>query len=200
MPSTASPAKGKTSVAKTNCSNLKVGDKLSQTSYYTVKKVKNKESIVVTDDSGLDITVEGKALIQGMDCASQFTNTVKCSRTELANIFAQNARVVMSVNWNLKVDQKDVLTQIQDLYPNKGKIVSKTDFDKGVKEAISQALQGVERTAIGRHYGQPNEFGRYQFVDMEKQKDQTKEYDSRFIQVDPRTINWLVVGGTRYEL
>ena len=43
-----------------------------------------------------------------------------------------------------------------------------------------------------------NNFGRVDFVDMEIQKDFSLSYDNRFRQVDPRTIEWLIVNGIKY--
>ena len=52
---------------------------------------------------------------------------------------------------------------------------------------------------IGRHYGEVTEFGRIKFIDMEEEKT-PGTYDNRIRQVDPRTINWFIARGVKYEV
>jgi hypothetical protein len=89
------------------------------------------------------------------------------------------------------------------LYPNKGgKILSQADFEKAVKKNLADALTGEERTMVGRHYGRTDEFGRIKFIDMEAPGgyDEAKDSDSRQRLVDPRTINWAILRGVKYEV
>jgi len=72
--------------------------------------------------------------------------------------------------------------------------------EKAFKATVKKALEGEERTAVGRHFGVTNEFGRVPFIDMDKEKGDKPDWDARNIQVDPRTINWLIVKGIKYKL
>ena len=187
-------------MSTTVVNKIKVGEILSETQFYTVKSVNPKHnSITVQNDSGLEFQIQGESLIGALSSASQFTETIKVSRTELAEIFKAHPRTALTVNYNTKVDPKEVAKKISDIYPNKGKMASKAEFDKTVKAALKQALEGEERTMVGRHYNSMDEFGRVYFTDMNLPKDTFKNYDTRTRLVDPRTINWIIVNGKKYS-
>lgn len=76
--------------------------------------------------------------------------------------------------------------------------MSESDFKKAVNAAIE--FKGEERTMKGRHYGATDPGGRYHFVDMEQENDSSKDYDTRNRLVDPRTLNWLIVNGVKYQV
>jgi hypothetical protein len=105
------------------------------------------------------------------------------------------------VNFNTQIKEKDALDAMAAIYPNKGgKMLSEADYKKKAKEILASVIVGKERTMVGRHYGSVNEFGRVSFIDMEIEKDTTKaDYDSRTRQVDPRTINWMIIRGVKYK-
>lgn len=178
---------------------LKKGDKLSFTQYFTLESTDVKgDTIKVTDDAGLSMTIQGTELINKLNSSSLVTSTEKISRTEIVEKFKAHPKTAMTVNFNLKVKAEDVVKELTALYPNKGKIVSKTDYDAQIKASVKDALEGKERTMVGRHYGSFDEFGRVSFIDMEIKKEDGKAYDTRTRQVDPRTINWLIVDGVKY--
>lgn len=188
----------KTKVPLTN--PIGIGDTISYNAFYKVEKIKSSTEIVVIDESNQKINISGKELLKELNSANSYHTTLSISRTEIIEVFRNNARIAMSVNFNTKVDKTEVIKQIQDLYPNKGAITTKVNFDKAIKTAITEALDGKERTMIGRHYSSIDEFGRYSFVDMNLTKDDTKDYDTRTRKVDPRTINWIIVNGIKYEV
>jgi hypothetical protein len=119
----------------------------------------------------------------------------------MAALFLSSIGVAMTVNFNTQVKEKDAVEQLVEIYPNKGgKMASEADYKKRVASIISSVITGKERTMVGRHYGSVNEFGRVSFIDMEVEKDTSKpEYDSRTRQVDPRTINWMIIRGVKYK-
>lgn len=70
-----------------NFNSINSGELISYTDYLTVKSVNSREgSIEVENSAGQPFTVRGKSLIEGMNSGSQFTETKKVSRTELADI------------------------------------------------------------------------------------------------------------------
>ena len=69
-----------------------------------------------------------------------------------------------------------------------------------ITNPIEKLLPAEERTAIGRHYGVTNEFGRYPFIDMGKEKGTNPAHDGRQIQVDPRTLQFVIVDKVKYKL
>lgn len=184
----------------TKFTELKVGEKLSETQYYTVVKV-GKTKVQLKTDLGEDIVVEKPIVENQLVSASQYQTDQALSRTEMAALFIASPGVAMTVNFNTQVKEKDALDQLYELYPNKGgRLSSEADFKKKAKEVISSVITGKERTMVGRHYGSVNEFGRVSFIDMEIEKDKSKaDYDSRMRQVDPRTINWMIIRGVKYK-
>ena len=170
--------------------SLKKGDVLSETQYYTVMEVFPGKVKVKSDD---DVVIElGAGYVdQCVTSASQFEKTEKLTRTALAEKFLTSTRVALTVNFNQKVDEKSVEEKLRTAL-SKPKSVD-------VKTLVKEVTTGEERTLVGRHYGHVNEFGRVQIVDMEVVKDSSKPYDVRLRQVDPRSINWLIVDSVKYE-
>jgi len=187
-----------TTKTKAKVALLSSGTFITLSSIIKVVATNNSTTVVGEDEDGNEVTIEGNNLLNCVSSASSYTTTIECSRTEIVEKFNNNPQTLMTVNYNLKVKEADVVKQIQELYPNKGKIVSKNDFNRAVKKAVSAGLKGVERTAVGKHSDHVDSFGRYLFIDVEKEKDSTKNNDNRLISIDPRTINWLIVNGVKY--
>lgn len=187
----------------TKFKDLKQDEKLSEVQYYSVQSVnaKAKTAVLVTD-SGDEIEIDQKYIETHMASSGQFETSKEISRTEAAALFIASPGVVMTVNYNTQIKEKDALTAMEAIYPNKGgKMLSEADYKKKAKEILASVIVGKERTMIGRHYGSLNEFGRMSFIDMEISKDPTKpDYDSRTRQVDPRTINWMIIKGVKYTV
>lgn len=181
---------------------LKSGSKLSETQYYVVDRVDNaSNSVTLKNDTGELITVDSMYAENCLVSADQYTSEKVMSRTDITNLFLSSTNVVLTVNYNKQVKEDDVKKQLYALYPNKGgKILSEADFKKKIAAAITDALVGEERTMVGRHYGSQDEFGRVRFIDMEEDRDASKDYDTRQRLVDPRTINWLILKGVKYKV
>lgn len=180
--------------------DLKENEKLSETQYYTVVKKAGKK-VQIRNDFGENVVVDEEYVEKCLNSASQFAEEKVVGKTEAANLFLQNQGIVMTVNFNKQVNEKDAKEQLYELYANKGgKVLSEADYKRKVNSVVSSIIVGEERTMIGRHYGNVTEFGRVYFVDMEKEKVEGKDYDTRMSQVDPRTINWLIIKGTKYKV
>lgn len=179
----------------TQFKNLKEGHSLSETQYYKVAKISG-DRVQLKTDSGENIVVDKAYVESFLTSADQFTETTKVTRTELAEMLISNPNVVMTVNFNKQVKEADVAKEIQEAYENS----TPKEFATKMKKAIKAGLNGEQRTMVGRHSGNRDDFGRVHFVDMNIDKDPAKPaYDSRMRLVDPRTINWLILRGTRYE-
>lgn len=185
----------------TKFANLKVGEKLSETTYYSVVKISG-DRVQLKTDNGTNVVLDRPYIESLIVSASQYVTEASISRTEMASLFIRSQGTAMTVNFNTQVKEKDALDQIKAIYPNKGgKMMSEADYAKRAKEIISQVIVGKERTMVGRHYGSVNDFGRVSFIDMEVDEDLSKvDYDSRVRQVDPRTINWMIVRGVKYTV
>lgn len=182
-----------------NFKNLKKGECLSEVQYYTVEQVKGNK-VQLKNDKNEFIVVDNNYVEKCLISASQFSTEKFITKTEAAQLFISNAGIAMTVNFNKQVKDSDVKKAIFDLYPNKGKIVSEKDFQTKVGSILKSALEGEERTMIGRHSGEVNELGRVQFVDMEAGLVAGKSYDSRFRQVDPRQINYVILKNVKYKV
>lgn len=184
----------------TQFKNLKQGSVLSETSYYKVVKVKGDE-VQLRTDSGQDVILDKQYVESLLISADQYDSEKTISKTEAAQLFLSHPGIVLTVNYNKKVDEKAVKDSLYDLYPNKGgKILSEADFKKKVNAALKGVTEGEARTMIGRHFGELNDLGRVNFIDMEVEKDTSKTYDNRQRQVDPRTINYLIIKGVKYNV
>lgn len=182
----------------TQFNKLKVGSRLSETQYYRVEKVQGNQ-VQLVNDFGHPVVVDNTYVEKCLISADQFETEKTMSKTDVANLFLASTNIALTVNYNKKVNEKDVKDQLNKLYPNKGgKILSEADYQKAVSQVISSALVGEERTMVGRHYGSQDEFGRIRFIDMEQKLDSTEDYDTRQRLVDPRTINWLILKGVKY--
>lgn len=182
----------------TTFSKIKPTTKFSETQFYSVTKI-SPDRIEVVNDSGESITLPKPYVEKLLVSSDEVNETKKMSRTDLTNLFLSSSNVIMKVTYNKKVDEKEVEKQVAGLYPNKGgKILSEADFKKQVSALLKTALEGEERTMVGRHYGTQDEFGRVRFIDMEVVKDPAKDYDTRQRLVDTRTISCLVLRGVQY--
>lgn len=194
----ATPVKAKTTLF----TKLTKKSKLSETQFYSVKSI-NRDDVDLVNDFGEEITLTKEYVEQLLVSSDQFSETKKMSRTDMINLLQTATNVICTVNFNKKVDEKEIQKQLFALYPNTGgKILSKADFEKAIKKNLSDALEGEERTMVGRHYGRTDEFGRIKFIDMEAPGgyDEAKDADARQRLVDPRTINWFILRGVKYEV
>lgn len=174
-------------------SNLKVGEKLSETQFYVVAKIVGSK-VQLTPDSGEPIVVDSKYVDSFLNSSEQFDREEKITRTELTTIFLASANTAWKLSFNKQVKDADVLKEVMDAHQN----TAPKDVEKAFKAAIKKATQGEERILAGYHKGSQDEFGRIHVTDMDIAKDPAKSYDVRQRLVDPRTINWLIVKGVKY--
>jgi len=185
--------------------DLKSGSILSESSFYVVNQVTANE-IVVTDDmgnSGIRISREYAEAI--LASADSFSKEEKKTKTELADILINSSRVAMTVCF-VKADKEK---------PKRAFAAEKAAMIKKVQDAptrevegllselienpISRIIPGEIRVMKGRHYGTIDDLGRIHFIDMEVAKG-SGEHDARLRQIDPRTIQYIIVNNVRYTL
>jgi hypothetical protein len=160
---------------------LKKGEKLSFTNYFTVESASvSTQSVVVTDTSGKKLTIQGDKLIADVVSAAQYDSNKNVSRTELAEILEGAGDVVFTVNFDKKPTAESVLASLK-----KGSKLTKKDA-----EAV---LKGENRTLVGHLVSTEPKMGRSQVVDLE-------ETGFNLKQVDHRTLNWLILKGTKYQV
>lgn len=171
--------------------NLKVGEVLSETQYYKVEKIKGNQAQLLTAN-GDSIVLNDEYINNLLSSATQYDEVKKVTRTELAETFLANARVAMTVMFHKKVDPKQVSESVSSIYGELNLGMTEASFQKKVKAVLD--LKGEERIMVGRHYGSVDVNGRVSFVDMNIDSGNPNRL------VDPRTIDYLIVGGIKYEL
>lgn len=193
-----------------NTKELKAGSILSETSLFVVKKV-NPTSIDVTDDLGNDLQI-GKHYVEAvLQSADIFDKEEKKTMTELADLFINSPRIAMTVAFF----KKDVAKTKKAYEAEKQAAIEKVQsasltnatalLADLIDNPISKVIPGNLRVMKGRHYGFVDDLGRIHFFDMELPKEikKTKEgvdYDTRKREVDPRTIQYIIVAGTKFSL
>lgn len=186
---------------------FKKGDILSETAYYVVKKSDGKGGIIVDDDMGNEITlskdyVDSDILVSG----DYFSSEEEKTATELAELFLANPYRVLTVCFIPQGKDKGV-RQLKAERAAWAEEVGKAFMAKGasaIEEYASKPVDTKEKTdpriMRGRWHGAQDNFGRVNFVDMEKPLPAPGAYDSRLRQVDTRTIQYLIVDNVKYNL
>lgn len=183
----------------TEFKKLEVGNVLSETQYYTVEKIKG-NNIQLGMDGGESIIVEKGYVEAFLSSANQFKSTEKKTKTELAELFINSPRIAMTVCF-FKQDKPKTKKKYKEELAAQAEVV-KNDFLNNGISAIETALAnpikdytpGELRAMIGRHYGVVDDLGRVTFVDMEIKSGMNTR------QVDPRTIQYIIVDDVKYEL
>lgn len=178
-----------------NFKNLKVSEILSETQFYTVVKIQG-DKVQIKNDAGTNIVVDKNYVESCLTSATQYDKEETLNMTEAAAKFIAHTGVAITVNFNTKVKEPDVVKEIMEAYSSS----TPKEIEAKVKKAVKNAMTGTERTMSGRHYGNMNELGRIQFTDMEVVADKSKSYDARLRLVDPRTINWFISRGIKYTI
>ncbi len=167
----------------------------SETQFYTVvKEVGDKVQLV--NDTGENIVVTKDYIEKCLISAEKFEKEEKLTRTEVVALFIANPYTAMTVCFLKQVKEADVVKSIQDIYDT----TAPKDINKVLTKTIKDAIKGEERVIKGRHSGFQDDFGRYAFIDMEQTKDASKEYDTRSRLIDPRTIQWVIIRGVKYNV
>lgn len=178
---------------KTNFKNLKKGSKLSETQYYSVEKVAG-DKVQLKNGIGQDIVVDRGYVEDCLTSADQYEKEEKISKTDLTKLFLENPNIVFTVSFNKQVKETDVTKEIMDVYETS---TPKT-MAEAVKKAVKKALSGEERVLVGYHTGVQDSFGRVNAIDMNIEKDGSKDYNTALRLVDPRNLNYLILKGTKY--
>jgi hypothetical protein len=195
----------KTAAKTPSKAGVSKGSILSETSFYVVKEVKS-DVVIVTDDFGHEISLGKKYVDQITVSADWYDSEEPKSMTELAEIFINSPRIAMSVSFITKSTEKtkkefeaEKASKIQEIQ-NANLNTASSLLSDLIENPITRTIPGHLRVIKGRHYGKVDDLGRIHFIDMEAGRDATKTYDTRSRQVDPRTIQWLVVNGVKYFL
>lgn len=194
----------------TKVKTLKTGSILSETSFFVVKKV-NVKDITVIDDLGNELTIGNPYVEAVLNSADYAEKEEKKTMTELAELFINSARIAMTVAFFKKDTAKTQKAYKAEVESAIEKVTNAKVSDVPgllrdlIENPLSKVTPGDLRVMKGRHNGFVDELGRIHFIDMELPKEikETKEgvkYDTRKREVDPRTIQYLIINGTKYSL
>lgn len=184
--------------------DLKAGSILSESSFFVVKDI-NKDSVVVTDDYGNELTI-GKPYVEKiLNSADCFSSEENKTKTELAEIFINSPRIAMTVAFYKqdKVKTKKAFNAEVDAAVNKIQNAKVSEVEGLLRDLITNPIldytPGELRVMKGRHYGEIDDLGRIAFIDMEEQNTNSN-FDTRKKLVDPRTIQYIIVNNVKYSL
>lgn len=185
--------------------NLKVGSILSESSFFVVKEVKP-DGIEAVDDKGNIVNIGNDYVNDILHSADNFTTEEKKTMTELAEILISSSRIAMTVSFYKKEVEKTKKAYAAEKQARFDEITNAKFgempalLEALVETPILKTIPGELRVMKGRHYGNIDELGRVQFVDMEQEKKSGVDYDSRLRQVDPRTVSYIIVNNVKYSL
>jgi hypothetical protein len=184
---------------------IEPGTILSETSFYVVEEVQQAK-VVVVDDYGHRINLGHKYVNEITVCADFYEKEEQKSMTELAEIFINSPRIALTVAYITKATEKTKkefeaektakITEIQNANLKNASAL----LNDLIENPITKEIPGKLRVMKGRHYGHVDDLGRVHFIDMELKRDTAKDYDTRSRQVDPRTIQYLIVNKVKYSL
>lgn len=176
---------------KCSATKLKKGTKWSRISYGEILDISYNQ-ITVRNEKGTEWTVTPAIVEDEFFTPDQYEEVKEVNRTEMVNAIVGNARIIMSVHFKKKPDHKDLVSTVTELLDDEKGGRTRLSSRK-LSSLLKAATAGEDRTMIGRHQGVQDEFGRLQFTDMESPGVPLK-------QVDPRTVEWAIVGNVKYVL
>lgn len=183
---------------------LTKGSILSETSFFVVQEVKT-DVVIVKDDLGNEVKINHNYVNSILNSADQFSNDQPKTMTELAEIFINSPRIAMTVSFYKKDTEKSKKAYEAEKKAKIEEIQNATVaqvpslLNELIENPLSHTIPGELRVMKGRHYGNVDDLGRINFIDMEIERTKA-DYDDRMRQVDPRTIQYIIVGGVKYTL
>lgn len=184
--------------------NLQKGSILSELQFYVVKEIKG-DDVIVNDEVGTEISISKEYADTLLNSADNFTKEESVTATKLADIFISSTRIAMTACYKKKDENKSAKAIKKEKDDRKQRILSANVhelpklIDDLIENPVQSVIPGDERIIKGRHYGNMNDMGRVDFIDMEIAKNDNP-VDSRLRQVDPRTLKYVIVNNVKYSL
>lgn len=188
-----------------NYSDLKTGHILSENSFFTVNSVEA-NGVECTTDDGQTVRLGRRYVESIMQSGDLYSSEEEKTMTELADIFINTPRVAMTVAYfkkdkkkGVRAYKKEVAEAVERVKNATVGTVESVVLDL-IDNPITKVIPGELRVMRGRHYRSINDLGRVSFIDMEVTDPIKGDYDPRVKQVDPRTIQYLIVNDVKYTL
>jgi hypothetical protein len=166
---------------KSDASQIKVGEFLSEIQYYKVLEVSS-SGIFVKNIRGLEFTISKSIVEEGLHSDRQFNEEQQVTRTELVQVLSNAGETVFTACFNKKLDAKALKESFND-----PKISVKS------VAAMQRMLLGEERVLTGFLLSSDALSGRFQVVDLEDPEGRAK-------QIDQRTLNWVILRNIKYTV
>lgn len=180
--------------------SLKVGTILSEFQVYSVVSIDQKAQEVIASNGKEKIALPFGYVEELLDSADYFTKVEKKTATELSDLVINNPRVAMAVGYTKKgtdLSNAAYKKKIDDAV-NKFKNAKMDDLENLVVNLINNPVTkheaGEFRVMKGISLGRFNAQGRIEFIDKEDKKVNVPKT------VDPRTIEYVIFKGVKYEL
>ena len=119
--------------------------------------------------------------------------------TQLSELLLANPRMAISVAFykkdkpktkkQYKLDLEAQSKAVGENFMKRGSIA----IEEALKNPVLPYIKGELRVMKGYHFGELNELGRINFIDME-----TPTFIQK--QIDPRTIQWCIINEVKYVL
>lgn len=161
--------------------DIKAGDTYSRHSFGVVTSVRG-SSITLKNTAGLEWAIDREIFEKEFKTANYVQKTEQVNRTQAIELLNSNAKTAMTVCFRTKVDPKDVAEALAN---GRGEAT-----DRAWKIRVREVLEGTQRIMVGHHNNAYDEHRRLRF----------EEQGAGMKLVDPRTIDYIIVGGTKYEV
>lgn len=178
--------------------DLKVGSILSEFQVYKVVSLKGTN--VVVNDGTQNIELSQQYVDKILDSADYFSKVEKKTATELSDLVINNPRVAMTVAFTKKGSElsltahKKAITAAVDKFKNAKVSEIESLVNDLIQNPITKYAPGDKRVMKGISLGRFNAQGRIEFIDKEDTKVNVPKT------VDPRTIEYVIFKGVKYEL
>jgi len=175
--------KNVTSLKKTKFADLKVGDFLSETQYYSIIK-KTETDVTVKNERDFTLTIPSEIVEEGSYTASQFTETRSATLSDIVRVFKNAKDTVFTVRFRKQPNEAHVLEILANLT---AKDLKDQKFMRSVSRRVTR---GEERTLVGYLVDSEPKLGRSRVIDL-------KLGEIRL--VDHRSILWIIHKNILYK-
>ena len=156
-------------------------------------------------DNGTIVNITHQLAEEQFKSCSHFNEeeVIKLNATDLAHKFIESKNLPFTVEFHKLPNAKDITTSLISNISEKFDSetltdVSIRDLRKLLENNLKNVLKGEKRKLIGYHENEKTVQGRIRVIDLEIEKDPSKDYDNRARQVDPRNIISLIVNNKKY--
>jgi len=178
---------------KSKFSELDTGQFLSETQYYKVIS-RNGLELEVENERGFQFSINKDIVEEGIYSGHQYNQELQVTRTELIEKLSKVGDTVFTVCFNKQPTVDAINEAIESAH--EGKIIP----IKELKKLVKNAYKGEERILTGYLLKTETGFGRSTVIDLEADRGNKPDWDSRIRQVDHRTLNWLIFKNVKYFL